>query len=159
MSWLGWDNADEKLRDFTSRLITLRKEHPVFHRRRWFHELPQDQRKEEIIWYRPDGEQMQQENWESDKETFLIVYLNGETPLYQNPFEEPKYDDSFFLVMNAHHEDVHVTLPGPHGEKQWLKVFDTSEGWCDNEQHFDVGMQIEVLARSCWLLRHPNAQR
>src|SRR5690606_31380596 len=39
ISWFDWASADKDLLDFTRNLVQLRREHPVFHRRRWFHEL------------------------------------------------------------------------------------------------------------------------
>jgi len=155
-SWLDWAKQDTELLEFTRRLIALRKDHLVFHRRRWFHELPPERRQEEIIWFLPNGERMEQEHWESDKETLLIIYLNGHTPLHESPFKDPRYDDSFYLIMNAHFEDVEVTLPGPDDVKRWHKVFDTDTGWCDKAKAFKVGSRIKVKGRSCWLLRHPH---
>jgi glycogen operon protein len=155
ISWLDWKAFDPELSDFTSRLIALRKAHLVFRRRRWFHDFPDPtKREEEIIWYRPDGKRMEDRNWENDKETLLIIYLNGNTPLHESPFKEAVSDDSFFLIMNAHHDDIHVLLPGPHGIEHWSKVFDTAAGWCEKEEVHEKGTQVSVTARSCWLLRH-----
>ena len=36
VSWFDWGNVDEGLLAFTKALIALRREHPVFRRRRWF---------------------------------------------------------------------------------------------------------------------------
>ncbi len=36
ISWFDWASADERLLEFTRRLIRLRHRHPVFCRRRWF---------------------------------------------------------------------------------------------------------------------------
>jgi glycogen operon protein len=40
ISWFDWDAADKDLLEFTRQLIQLRKEHPVFRRRRWFQGRP-----------------------------------------------------------------------------------------------------------------------
>ena len=40
ISWYGWDRVDEDLLDFTKNLIALRRDHPVFRRRRWFSGRP-----------------------------------------------------------------------------------------------------------------------
>ena len=41
-SWVHWDEsrAEWSLLEFTERLLTLRREHPVFRRRRFFHGRP-----------------------------------------------------------------------------------------------------------------------
>jgi glycogen operon protein len=36
LSWVDWAGAEEDLRAFTAALITMRREHPVFRRRRFF---------------------------------------------------------------------------------------------------------------------------
>ena len=36
LSWFDWSDVDDELLDFTRRLVGLRREHPVFRRRRWF---------------------------------------------------------------------------------------------------------------------------
>ena len=40
ISWFDWESADKDLLEFTRQLIQLRKEHPVFHRRRYFQGRP-----------------------------------------------------------------------------------------------------------------------
>ena len=47
------------------RLIALRREHPVFRRRRWFQGRPiHGEGVRDIGWFRPDGEQMTDEDWQ-----------------------------------------------------------------------------------------------
>ncbi len=36
ISWMHWDDADGPLQDFTATLIKLRRDHPTFHRQRFF---------------------------------------------------------------------------------------------------------------------------
>jgi glycogen operon protein len=37
-------------------------------------------------------------------------------------------DDSFLICLNAHHEDIEVTLPGPEYGTGWAIVVDTAVG-------------------------------
>src|SRR3954468_5146374 len=39
-SWYDWDAVDADLLEFTTRLMALRREHPVFRRRKWFQGRP-----------------------------------------------------------------------------------------------------------------------
>jgi glycogen operon protein len=85
----------------------------------------------------------------------LAIFLNGDTDFFMDPFGEPVRDSSFFLVINAHYENVTVTLPDIYGQK-WIKEFDTGEGWCDAAENFGAGDTLDVVARSCWLLRNAS---
>jgi isoamylase len=40
----------------------------------------------------------------------------------------PVTDDSFLLCLNAHHEDIELTLPGPEFGSRWAIVVDTAAG-------------------------------
>ena len=56
ISWFDWESADKDLLEFTRQLIQLRKEHPVFHRRRWFQGRPiHGAQVTDIGWFTPDG--------------------------------------------------------------------------------------------------------
>lgn len=155
ISWFDWENVDEALLEFTRRLIALRKAHPVFRRRRWFHERPiHGEHVEEILWFTPDGERMSEENWGEGVETVLCIFLNGDTLFHGDPFSDPVRDDSFYMIMNAHHERVTVTLPKVRGVKNWCREFDTTKGWSDSTEKFVAGDQLEVVPRSFVLLRY-----
>ena len=62
ISWFDWESADKDLLEFTRQLIQLRKEHPVFHRRRWFQGRPIHAQVTDIGWFTPDGAEMTQED-------------------------------------------------------------------------------------------------
>ncbi|HEY1116750.1 MAG TPA: hypothetical protein VGE43_03535, partial [Acidimicrobiales bacterium] len=36
LSWFDWSDVDHEMLEFTRRLVGLRRQHPVFRRRRWF---------------------------------------------------------------------------------------------------------------------------
>ena len=66
LSWLDWEHADEHLREFTTRLIALRREHPVLHPRRWS-KGSETLGEAGIGWCRPDGLEMSDGDWESGR--------------------------------------------------------------------------------------------
>ena len=155
ISWFDWESVDEELLEFTRKLIALRKAHPVFRRRRWFHEKPiHGSKMEEILWFTAEGERMMEEHWGEGVETILAIFLNGDTQFLGDPFSDPVSDDSFYLIMNAHHECVPVTLPKVRGVKQWCLEFDTATGWGGDSEKYVAGDQLDVEARSFVLLRY-----
>src|SRR5205085_1563812 len=81
ISWFDWDLAPEQelLRDFSRRLVHLRRRHPVFRRRRFFQ--GQDIHGSgvgDIAWFRPDGSPMGDEDWNSGFAKSIAIFLNGQ---------------------------------------------------------------------------------
>ncbi|HEY8553327.1 MAG TPA: glycogen debranching protein GlgX [Burkholderiales bacterium] len=128
ISWLDWAAADWELRDFTRSLIHFRRRHPVFHRRRFFlGRAIHGAGVSDIVWYRPDGVPMSDEDWAIGFAKSLGVYLNGEALDELDARGERVSDDTFYLMFNAHYEPLTFTLPGEAGA-QWVKILDTSDG-------------------------------
>ena len=77
ISWYDWERVDEDLLEFTRRLIALRREHPVFRRRRWFQGRP-IRGTVDIGWFRPDGTEMDDDDWDAGFAQSIGVFLNGD---------------------------------------------------------------------------------
>ncbi|RXF67483.1 glycogen debranching protein GlgX [Arcticibacter tournemirensis] len=156
-SWLNWPEADKELLDFTRKLIHLRKKHPAFRRRRWF----TGQRikgigLEDIAWFLPNGTEMPDENWNHDFAKSLGVFLNGKGIKAVGPKGEQIYDDSFYVIFNAHYEPLSFVLPPEKYGNLWIKVLDTSENTIKEEgDKFKPLDSIKVESRSVVLLKQP----
>jgi len=156
LSWIDWDNADQVLHAFVTRLIHLRNEHPVFRRRRWF--VGRAHRGSEvgdIGWFRPDGGQMSEEDWHSGFARALGVFLNGDAlpdPDYRG---ERVVDESFYLLFNANWEVITFTLPTGEWGARWSKIIDTAEAIPDlrDQAGFPAGEKIELEPHSVVVLR------
>ena len=113
--WIDWnlDEDAQALLEFTRHLIAVRREHIVFHRHRYFQRavIPGTQVKD-VTWLRPDGGEMSEENWGDGNAKALGLLLSGEAGmmhLTERGEQEP--DDTFYLLLNASHEDVTFALP------------------------------------------------
>ncbi len=131
LSWIDWTfaqtNAD--LLQFTIGLTELRRNHPVFRRRRWFTGSAgsdDDPGSVDIGWFRPDGSPMQDEDWETGFAKALGVLLNGRALNDPGPTGERTDDDTFLLLFNAHHGTTRWTLPAVPGATRFVRVIDTS---------------------------------
>jgi len=156
ISWLNWENADKGLLEFTQKLIKIRKDHPVFRRRRWFEGEPvKGKGMEDIAWFLPDGNQMTDENWEHDFARSLGIFLNGKGLHYVGPKGEPVLDDNFYMIFNAHDEPLEYTLPEKIRSEKWIKILDTAENNPCEETHHGDGI-IRVQGRAVILLQHPR---
>jgi isoamylase len=156
ISWFDWEHADQPLMAFVSRVIAFRKEHPVFTRRRWFMGRPlRGADVSDIGWFKPDGEEMTDQDWQSGFARTLGVFLNGQGIPTPDGRGEPIVDDSFYLLFNAHYEAIPFKLPTcPWGDR-WVKVIDTSVPVPDlREQHeHRAGEEVSVQAHTVVVLR------
>jgi glycogen operon protein len=149
ISWFDWENVDESLFHFTARLIELRREHPVFRRRRWFLGHPITAAGlTDIAWFRPDGNQMTAEDWGSA--LAMAVFVNGEEIAAPDSRGRKVRDDSFFVLFNPSPDPVRFTLPrGPYG-RRWMRILDTGDPL---PRFHRAGAQVPVIGRSLVLLR------
>jgi isoamylase len=136
LSWLDWSNADTKadLIDFTALVSTLRRHHPVFRRKRFFHgesirgsggDDTGDPALKDIAWLRPDGTEMSDADWESGLARSLAVFLNGHGIPDPDSRGEPVVDASFLLFFNAHFAPIAFRVPPASFGASWEIVVDT----------------------------------
>jgi glycogen operon protein len=126
LSWVDWEAAGQHadLLEFTASLIALRREHPVFRRRRFFSGELGGQR--DISWLTPAGTEMTGADWGASDTRSLAVLLNGEAITEPGPRGETITDQSFLLLFNADAEPVSFTLPAAEGATGWQVVVDTA---------------------------------
>jgi isoamylase len=155
ISWFDWEHVDQGLLEFTARLIGLRREHPVFRRRRWFLGTRiHGEGVRDIGWFRPDGELMSDEDWSHGFAKSLGVFLNGDAIPSLDPRGERVTDDSFHVLFNAHHEPLPFRLPNrPEWGERWKKVLDTNEPVPREEDEIhEAGGEVPVAARGVVVL-------
>jgi isoamylase len=154
-AWLDWEELarDDGLLGFTRALAHLRHDHPVFHRRRWFRGRSiRGAGEREIAWFRPDGSEMADEDWETGYVKVVGVALNGNAIPYPGPRGERTTDDVFLLLFNAHHEALSWTLPASFAPA-WTVVVDTSTADVGGGEMFKADESIVVEGRSVVVLR------
>jgi glycogen operon protein len=158
ISWINWEQADETLLAFVRHLIRFRNEHPIFRRRSWFQGLPiRGGELKDIEWFTPDGEVMSEQQWTEGYAKSLGVFLNGEGMRRPGRYGERVVDNSFYLIFNAHYEEMPFTLPPDNWGQQWVNVIDTTrptlqEG--NDSEIFTAGQQLSVEARSLLVFHH-----
>jgi isoamylase len=151
ISWFDWEQMDTELIGFVARLIRLRRDHPVFRRRRFFQGVQiQSEELTDIAWFKPDGGQMGAADWRNGYARSLGVFLNGDEIAAPDPRGRRPRDDSFFLLLNAHEQALRFTLPrGPYG-RRWMRILDTADPL---PRFYRAGGQVPVVGRSLALLR------
>lgn len=130
LSWVDWGRAAQfsELTEFTGRLIRLRREHPVFRRRRFFEGRPvRGTNLEDIAWLTPAGELMSDHEWTAGHARALTVFLNGEGIPEPDRRGRPVRDDSFLLMVNPTPAPLSFTVPGIEYGTTWTDYLDTAD--------------------------------
>jgi glycogen operon protein len=128
ISWVDWDTADRAagLLAFTRVLSALRREHPVFRRRRFFLGQPAgDGHLADIAWLTPSGREMAKSDWGAHGRA-MMVFLNGDAITEPGPHGERVRDDSFLVLFSAEQQTVDFTVPDVKYGERWTVVADTA---------------------------------
>jgi glycogen operon protein len=157
LAWVDWERARdyEFLAEFVGRLAALRKQHPVFRRRRFFKgRVVKGSPIEDIAWFKPDGEQMSDEDWDSGFAKSVAVFLNGHGIREPDARGERLTDHSFILLFNAHDDPIEFCIPDLAGVERWHVVVDTHAPMLADVDTRAVksGETIPVEARSMLVL-------
>jgi len=127
LSWLDWGSADVALREFTRRVLELRREHPIFQRRRWFQGRPiRGSGVRDIAWLDLTGQEMADEAWGTGYARSLTMFLNGRAIAGLSERGHPIVDDSFLLLFNAHDGPLPFRAPPAEWSPAWVCVIDTA---------------------------------
>ncbi|MEJ7824534.1 MAG: glycogen debranching protein GlgX [Solirubrobacteraceae bacterium] len=157
ISWYDWERDEHQLQmlAFTKRVIALRQEHPVFRRRHFLlGEASRGGALPDAWWFRLDGRKMSQRDWHGTDRNVLGLFLNGHEFPYRGRRGEQIVDDSFLLLINAHHEDLTFTLPARRWGQRWAIELSTAEPDADpGSATYVARSKFEALARSVTVLR------
>ncbi|CAM5688331.1 glycogen operon protein GlgX [Streptomyces purpurascens] len=174
LAWVEWpEEAEEggdgeesegslsrQLLAFTRAMVWLRRDHPVFRRRRFFHGRPVEGTHDDlsdIAWFTPEGREMTQRDWDSARASALTVFLNGNAISEPGARGERISDDSFLLMFNASPKTLEFVVPVDHG-RQWQVVVDTARADGvppDTGEKVQAGDRLTLTDRSLTVLQRP----
>jgi isoamylase len=154
VSWIDWEQADTELAEFVSGLIGLRRDHPVLRRRGFFQgRAIHGSEVEDIEWFTPAGEVMDDERWSASATRSLMIFLNGRGITEPGRRGEQIVDDSFVLCIHAGYEPLEFTVPDARWGAEWCVEVDT-RGWELGVDHVvSAGGPLTLEGRSLVLLR------
>jgi glycogen operon protein len=158
VSWVDWSliKTETDLLNFVRTLAKFRRDHPVLRRRRFFLGKADKEGSRDIVWLTPSGKEMADSDWHTGYAKSLGVYVNGDAISEPGQRGEKIYDDSFLMLINAHHENLTFTLPGPEYAPGWLPVLDTADETAREDIYPDDAWpsraEIAVTARSLQIL-------
>ncbi|GIG24342.1 glycogen debranching protein GlgX [Cellulomonas denverensis] len=159
LSWVDWDldATREQLLEYTRTVVALRRDHPVFRRRRFFAGAPErggESDLRDIAWLDPCGTHMSDEQWQEAYARSVMVFLNGDAIAEPDLRGEEVVDDSFLVLFNGAPEPVTFSLPGEDYGDTWTVVLDT-------DSQFEAGevkkarAELSLAPRSLVVLTRP----
>ncbi len=160
LAWVDWDLDEDQrqLYAFTAAVSTLRRDHAVFRRRRFFAGSADHGGQSElgdIAWFQPSGEPMGETAWSDDEARTVMVFLNGQAIPSADSRGRRVLDDDFLVVFNADHQEDSFVLPGKEWGEHWVAEIDTGVAIVDTEWH-QAGSELKVQPRSLIVLRSPR---
>ena len=146
ITWFDWSTVDDELLRFTSDLIALRRQHPVFRRRRFLTGAAAA----DLRWFTPSGAEMTGQNWTDSSARSIALFIDGSRDPDVDADGTPLVDDDFLVFVNAWWEPLTFSVPAPLVLHQWDIVCDSFDP-ARNElaaQQVDVGPRSAVVMRS-----------
>ncbi len=154
LTWVDWDAvaASADLLEETRRLVALRRDHPVLHRRHWLTGDPaEDGGRPDVEWIGEHGKPLEQVDWDDPERRRLGMVLNGDAITEPGPRGEELTDACFAILLNASADAVDWALPEPQEGLRWEVLVD-SAGALPQEVH-EVDGSVPVAAGAVVVLR------
>jgi glycogen operon protein len=157
ISWFDWAHADDELRGYVKRVLTLRREHPVFRRKRFLTGVAT----EELRWFCAAGTPMSGEQWADPTMHAIAVYLDGADAPDESDDGTPLLDDDFLILVNAYWGPVTFAIPPVREAPQtWFVELDSYDPAVSAARVFPLHTGDTAIARprSLIVLRAPRAE-
>jgi len=133
------------------RLLTLRRDHPVFRRKRFLTGAAAA----ELGWYNCAGEPVSEAQWADPTMHAIAVYLDGTDAPDEADDGTPLLDDDFLLLVNAFWEEVTFTIPPVREDQQrglssWIATIPKSlRLGCSHGTRAILCSLVRARCRSC----------
>ena len=168
ISWLNWQRNEKQNRlfEFTKKLIEFRREHAVFRRPKFFQgRRVRGGEIKDVMWFNPGGNEMSDEEWNSPFVRCLGMLISGDAVDLVDAHGEPVRDDTFLLLINAHQEPIPFVLPGEE-HLEWEQILETTneDGFLKEPKKFSSGDDVDLNGRATYLFKlsrgeQPRARR
>ncbi|HVJ92400.1 MAG TPA: hypothetical protein VM580_21515, partial [Labilithrix sp.] len=151
ISWLDWALSPdrERLLAFCRDVVAFRRRHPVFRRPRFLRgervagsELP------DIAWFRSDGREMVQSDWETPSRAVLGLLLAGDALDWRDAKGNAVVDDTFLVLLNGSHDDIVFTLPGFEWGSRWALRINTADEAMSSGDAVDAASRVSLEAHT-----------
>lgn len=157
ISWVNWELDSDELEfmEFVCRVIHLRKSHPVFRRRHYFQGRHiKGVNVKDILWLRPDGEEMTDKEWSMYQARCLGLLLHGDAIEEHDERGNRIHDNTYLFLLNANETPIAFRMPRQVGIARWCVEIDTCyvQGKRPDRRTFNTVESYPLQGRSIALL-------
>jgi glycogen operon protein len=153
ISWLDWEHVNGDLLAICKRLIRLRRDEPVFRRKHFFQgQVGRGQDRKDITWLKPEGFEMNEQDWNSPSVLSIGMCLNGDLIPDRQSDGSTIHGNTMMVLLHSGWEPVQWHIPETFG-KQWSVVLDTANPAYVNGRAFEAPATLDVQPRSAVVLR------
>jgi glycogen operon protein len=153
ITWLDWSHADAEMLAFAKRLLTLRRNHPVFRRNRFLAGIDASA----LAWFTPSGTAMTSAEWADSEARSLAIYLDGADEPDRADDGTPLVDEDFFVLVNGWWEPLGFTIPATRPGQIWHAEINTFDPAAPADA-VEPGGGVLVGSRSIVVLRGSPAR-
>lgn len=153
-SWLNWDldKPGEELLRFTRKVFAIRAANPALRRRRFFTGGPVPGRVAlDVVWIRPDGEPMSDDDWPDGSRKVLGMLIHGRATDERDERGRPMRGDTVLLAVNADEAPTPFTVPELEDPGYWEEAINTARR---DPRAVLGGRTVNLAAHSLILLLH-----
>jgi isoamylase len=126
LDWLGISPEGNALREFTRKLLSIRKTFPILSRSRFVvGSYNEELEVKDVTWLCPTGEEMTQDQWIDANARCLGMLLDGRAQ--ESGIIRRGEDATMLLIYNAHFDVVNFTLPKVPQGRSWECLIDTNQ--------------------------------
>jgi glycogen operon protein len=154
ISWVDWDVGEtgSALCAFTRDLISIVEDNPILRRRDFFTGRSIGDQARDVMWVRPDGEMMTDEDWQDSENRSIGMLLPGRAADEIDMRGRLVKSNSLLLLLNASTRSRSWTLPRLEWPGRWEELISTAR---PGEQGRTVrAPAVNLTAHSSVLLRH-----
>jgi glycogen operon protein len=148
MSWMDWelDDSARAMLKFTREVIAIRQANPVLQRRSFLRGTVDG--RTDVTWLRPDGQEMQHDDWTSAARRVLGMLLHGEAADAVDDRGHRIDGDTLLLLVNGGPKSRRFSLP-VLGRGLWRELVNTAQ-----PGHRRIGEGVLLARHSLILLSH-----
>jgi glycogen operon protein len=151
-TWISWDlgAAERALLDFTRHVLSLRAEHPVLRRRRFFEGArPERGSQRDVVWLRGDGHEMTDADWPGDPRAFGML-ITGAASTELDERGRSIDGSTLLLAFNSHSRAARFVLPSVELPGRWVHVLCTAGRTLHRLRHRSVRLLPHSLSLFVW---------
>ncbi|KQP78019.1 glycogen debranching protein [Aeromicrobium sp. Leaf289] len=159
-SWVDWTVTPESdaMLTFARRVVHLRAKSPALRQAEFFDGRTTPTGRPDLIWLRPDGQEMTEPDWQDPERRTLGMWIDGSNSQSRTREGELLTDHSWLLLLHAGAEPLEVVLPGQEFGATFEPTLDTTsaDGSPASTEAFAAGSRTTLAARSLLLLKAPR---